>query len=70
MSAKERGNEQEILRQTVYVFSSDDIDRFEEMMDLFRSGFWELLASRKVEFPNSYWGSKSSRPDPQQDFEF
>ena len=73
MSAQEHArdnSEQEVSRQTVYVFSSDDIDRFEEMVDLFRSGFWEFLASRKVEFPNSHWGSKNSRPDPQQDFEF
>ena len=37
---------------TVYVLSAEDAERIEEMIELIKTTFWELLASRKVEFPN------------------
>jgi len=43
---------------TVYVLSSDDVERIDSMIQLVSTGFQELLASRKVEFPNSYYAEE------------
>jgi hypothetical protein len=38
--------------ETIYVLSKEDAERIEEMIERIKSTFWELLSSRKVDFPN------------------
>ena len=38
--------------ETIYVLSMEDAERVNEMIEMIRTTFWELLASRKVDFPN------------------
>lgn len=45
----------------VYVLSSDDIDMIHYSLPLDADWFWELLESRRVQFPNPYFESHSSQ---------
>lgn len=60
----------------VYVLSSSDIERIYSSCPAFENWFFELLESRKIEFPNSYFASNwvlekanldKSRQEPQMD---
>jgi hypothetical protein len=54
--------------ETVYVLSTDDVERIAETFELAQSFFWELLWSRKVDFPNSFHSKARQRSDEGRDF--
>ncbi len=53
-----------MVGETLYLISSADAERMEEMLNLVRNTFWELLIARKVDFPNSYMAQKASKKIP------
>jgi hypothetical protein len=53
--------------KTIYVLSTEDAERISEMFELIQTGFWELLASRCVDFPNSFY-SKCKKSKKEVDF--
>lgn len=54
--------------KTIYVLSTEDAERISEMFELVQTGFWELLASRCVDFPNSFYSKVHKPPKKEVDF--
>jgi len=50
-----------VCGETIYILSREDAERISEMIKMIETTFWELLADRRVDFPNSIYSKAYHR---------